>query len=73
MAVAFLSHRAPLELTAATGLIALVLFGLLTPEQAFSGFSSPVTVTLFSMFALGAALAATGVTISSFRFCGRKK
>lgn len=62
MIISFFRQYIPIELTALTGLIALVLVGLLTPEQAFEGFSSPVTITMLSMFALGAALAATGAT-----------
>jgi di/tricarboxylate transporter len=62
MITLFFWQLIPIELTALTGIIALVLFQFITPEQAFSGFSSPVVVAMFSMFALGAALSSTGIT-----------
>ncbi len=62
MIVCFFTQTLPIELTASTGLILFVIAGFMSPEQAFSGFASPVTITLISMFAMGAALSTTGVT-----------
>ena len=40
---------------------ALVLTGLLTPAEAFAGFSSDITIILGSIFVIGGALRETGV------------
>ena len=42
-------------------LVALVLFGILTPEEVFSGFSNEIIIILCSVFVLSAALVKTGV------------
>ena len=42
-------------------LVALVLFGILTPEEVFSGFSNEIIIILCSVFVLSAALVRTGV------------
>lgn len=42
-------------------LSALIIAGLVTPEQALDGFSSPAVVTIWAMFILGGGLARTGV------------
>lgn len=62
MIISFFRQEIALELTASTGLVLLVIAGFLSADEAFSGFSSPVTITLVSMFALGAALSTTGIT-----------
>lgn len=41
--------------------VALVVTGLISPSEGFSGFSSPATVTVLSMFVLSAAMVRTGV------------
>ena len=62
MAVLFVTEKLSADLTAVTGLLLLILFGYLTPTEAFSGFSSSVVLTLIPMFMLGAGLRLTGVT-----------
>jgi di/tricarboxylate transporter len=52
----------PVDLTALTGLILLVLSGLLTPQQAFSGFANDIIFILASLFVLSGALAKSGIT-----------
>ena len=42
-------------------LVALALFGILTPEEVFSGFASEIIIILCSVFVLSAALVKTGV------------
>ena len=42
-------------------LLALVLFGILTPEEVFSGFANEIIIILCSVFVLSAALVKTGV------------
>lgn len=49
------------DLVALCALGALALSGVLTPEQAFSGFSNPATITIAAMFVLTAGLEASGV------------
>ena len=57
----FATERLPVDLVALLVLSALLVSGILTPEQAVSGFSNPATVTVAAMFVLSAGLARTGV------------
>lgn len=50
-----------MDVTALLALVALAVSGVLTPAQAFAGFSSPAVVTVVGMFVITAALARTGV------------
>jgi di/tricarboxylate transporter len=49
-----------LEVTATLTIVALVITGLLRPEQAFSGFSNSATLTVAAMFVLSGGLMRTG-------------
>ncbi|NLF25627.1 MAG: hypothetical protein GX589_08245 [Deltaproteobacteria bacterium] len=62
MVALFFGTRLSIDLTAFLGLAALLLCGLVTSEQAFSGVSSPAVVTMFSTFFIGAGLQHTGLT-----------
>jgi di/tricarboxylate transporter len=62
MAYFFLSEKLPIELTAFSGLVLLVLAGFVPAEDAFRGFASPAVITMLSIFFLSAALLHTGVT-----------
>jgi di/tricarboxylate transporter len=53
--------RIPIELTALLALLALAFSGLVTSEQALSGFSSSVVITLIGLFVITKALEETGV------------
>ncbi|MFN0068306.1 MAG: SLC13 family permease [Limisphaerales bacterium] len=57
----FAREKPRVDLAALLGVAALILARILTPEQAFAGFGSPVIITLASVFVLGGALQATGV------------
>ena len=57
----FATERLPVDLVALLVLSALLVSGILTPEQAISGFSNTATVTVAAMFVLSAGLARTGV------------
>ena len=57
----FATERLPVDLVALLVLSTLLVSGILTPEQAISGFSSTATVTVAAMFVLSAALARTGL------------
>jgi di/tricarboxylate transporter len=51
----------PLDVTALTTLGLLLLCGLVTPEEAISGFSNPAVITVMMMFVLSDALVQSGV------------
>ncbi len=51
----------PLDVTALTSLGLLLVFRLVTPEEAISGFSNPAVVTVMMMFVLSEALVESGV------------
>lgn len=51
----------PMEVTALLTLGAVAVSGLVTPQQALSGFSSPAVVTVWAVFILSAGLSRTGV------------
>lgn len=55
------TSRARPDLTALLILLALTFSGLVTPEQALSGFSSPVVIVIMGMFVATNALEDTGV------------
>lgn len=61
MVVLFLTEKLPVDLTAFLGLGMLVLTGYLTPEEAFTGFSSPAVITMLAIFFVTGALDKTGV------------
>jgi di/tricarboxylate transporter len=50
-----------MDMTALLVLAVLAVTGVLTPAQAFAGFSSPAVITVGGMFVISAALARTGV------------
>lgn len=56
----FIWERFPMDLIAILGMIALVLFGVLTPEQALGSFSNYAIVTIGAMFIVAAGLSNTG-------------
>lgn len=56
-----LSNRLPVELVALIVLLVLGFSGIVTPEQALSGFSSSVVIVLIGLFVITRALEETGV------------
>jgi di/tricarboxylate transporter len=56
-----LSNRLRADLVAVLVMLALGITGVVTPEQALSGFSQPVVITLIGMFVMTRALEDTGV------------
>jgi di/tricarboxylate transporter len=60
--VLFITEWVRMDLVALLVLATLALSGLVTPEQALAGFSSPAVVTVWAMFILSAGLSRTGVT-----------
>src|SRR3990172_2620210 len=61
-AVLLVTERLRPDLTALLILIVLSLTGIVTPEQAFAGFSQSAVITILAIFILTFALEQTGVT-----------
>ncbi|MEN8242548.1 MAG: SLC13 family permease [Chloroflexota bacterium] len=59
--VLFITEWLSADLVALLTLSALALSGLVTPEEALSGFSNPAVVTVWAVFILSAGLSRTGV------------
>ena len=59
--VLFVTEVLPVDLVAMVVLAVLLLTGVVTPVQAFSGFSNEATVTVAAMFVLSAGLYKTGL------------
>jgi len=60
--VLFATEWIRIDITALLVLLAVSLTGLVSTEEAFSGFSNAAVVTVVAMFVLGASLSQTGVT-----------
>lgn len=60
--VLFVTNRIPADLVALLVVVALGLTGVLTPQEAFSGFSRSAVITIIAIFVLSDALYRTGVT-----------
>ncbi|MCL4299403.1 MAG: anion permease [Anaerolineae bacterium] len=60
--VLFLSDRLRADLVALLTVIALGLTGILSPQEAFSGFSRSAVITILAIFILAEGLQRTGVT-----------
>lgn len=59
--VLFVTERLRVDVTALLILGALALTGLVTPDEALSGFSSPAVITVWAVFILSGGLARIGV------------
>ncbi|MCB9905731.1 MAG: SLC13 family permease [Planctomycetes bacterium] len=71
--VLFVTQLVRTEVTALGIIVALALFGILTPEEALSGFSSPATLTVAAMLVLSVGLERTGVVEFGARLLSRGK
>lgn len=60
--IVFLSDRVPAELVALLVAVSLGVSGVLTPEEALSGFSTTAVITIMAIFILAEALRRSGVT-----------
>lgn len=56
----FVRERRPPDLTALLALLALLLTGILRPEEAFAGFAHPATISVAAMLVLSAGIERTG-------------
>jgi len=59
--ILFASERIRVDVVAMMVLLTLLFTGLLTPEEAFSGFSSPAVITVWAIYIVSAGLMITGV------------
>src|SRR5262245_13086265 len=59
--ILFVTEALPMDMVSILMLLTLALAGIVTPAEAFLGFSDPVIVTLTSFFVISAALFNTGV------------
>jgi len=69
--VLFVSEKYPLDIVAMLGLGVLLVLGLVTIGEGFSGFSNPATMTVAAMFVLSAGLQKTGATATVGRLMVR--
>jgi di/tricarboxylate transporter len=69
--VLFVRGKPRIDLTAMLILLSLVIFRILTPEQALSGFTSEPALIVASVFVMAAGLGATGVTERIGNWIGR--
>lgn len=60
--VLFFTDKIPADLVALLVVVALGLTGILTPQEAFSGFSRSAVITILAIFIIAEALQRTGVT-----------
>ncbi len=59
--ISFIFEWLPVDLTAITVAVVLMLFGLVTPTEGISGFGNSATVTVMAMFILSSGITRTGV------------
>ena len=69
--VLFVSEKYPLDIVAMLGLGVLLVLGLVTVGEGFSGFNNPATLTVAAMFVLSAGLQKTGATAAVGRLMVR--
>lgn len=67
----FVTERVPVDVTAMAVVVALLIGGYVSPEDAFSGFSSPVVVVMVATLFVAGALRVTGVSDAIARFIQR--
>ncbi|MCA9976735.1 MAG: hypothetical protein KC413_13325, partial [Anaerolineales bacterium] len=59
--VLFASERIRVDVISMMVLLTLLLTGLLTTDEAFSGFSNPAVITVWAIYIVSAALTRTGI------------
>lgn len=60
-AVFFMNGKIRSDVVALCSLISLILFGILTPEEALSGFSNNIVIMMVGLFVVGGAIFQTGL------------
>lgn len=69
--VLFATERLRVDLVAMLVLIALLLTGILTTDEAFSGFSNPAVITVWAIYIVSASLTHTGIADYLGKYIGR--
>ncbi len=69
--VLFASDRLRMDLVSLLGVVALMLSGLLPPDEALAGFSDPLVLSIAGLFVVGGGLMRTGVADRMARLMGR--
>lgn len=67
----FATEKLPVDIVAILALSALVILGLVAPDQAISGFANEATITVAAMFVLSAGLQRTGALAALGRLFAR--
>ncbi len=57
----FIWGKVRADIVALTALASLLIFGILTPSEALSGFSSPIVIMMIGLFVVGGAIMQTGL------------
>jgi di/tricarboxylate transporter len=65
--VLFMTDTLSIDLVALLIMSALLLTGIITPDQGIAGFSNRATVTIGALFVLSAGLFKTGAALSGIR------
>ena len=60
-AVFFVNGKLRSDLVALCALVLLIVFNILTPEEALSGFSNPIVIMMVGLFVVGGAIFKTGL------------
>ena len=60
-AVFFVNGKLRSDLVALCALVLLIVFNILTPEEALSGFSNPIVIIMVGLFVVGGAIFKTGL------------
>ena len=61
-AVFFVNGKLRSDLVALCALVLLIVFNILTPEEALSGFSNPIVIMMVGLFVVGGAIFKTGLS-----------
>lgn len=69
--VLFASEKIRVDVVSMMVLLALLLTGLLTTEEAFSGFASPAVITVWAIYIVSASLTRTGIADFIGRYIAR--
>lgn len=67
----FISERLRVDLVALLTMLALTLSGLLSPEEAFSGFSNPAVITVLAIFIVSGGVVRSGLADRAGTFITR--
>ena len=59
--VCFITELLPVDITALCVAVALIVLGLVTPDEGIAGFGNSATITVMAMFILSAGITRTGV------------